>query len=153
MNTLKISLCFLLAFSLSGCANNNETSGQIIGGIAGATIGSQFGKGDGQIASTAIGAIAGSMIGGQIGADLDERDRLEQQRAFSNATSAPLGTNIHWRNINSGHHGSVTPIKEGYNEQGHYCRGVSQTIIVDNKEYHRYSKVCQYDHNNWYLVD
>lgn len=149
---IKVSL-ITLALSLTGCANNHQSSGQVIGGITGAVVGSQFGKGDGKVAGAAIGAIAGSMIGGHIGSQMDEQDRLKQKNAFHKATSAPLGTDIHWSNSSSGHHGSVTPIKEGYDQHGHYCRGINQTLIIDGEQVHTFNKICKYGDNKWYLVD
>ena len=53
--------------------NGAVNSGSVIGGIAGALLGSQTGGGNGKLALTAIGAVAGAMTG----------DRLSQQQQRS----------------------------------------------------------------------
>ena len=121
--------------------------------MTGAVIGSQFGKGNGKVVGATIGAIAGSIIGGQIGSQLDEQDKKAQENAFVRATSAPIGTKIHWHNRHSSYRGSVTPIQEGYNELGHYCRGIKHSVFIEDRVYHDYDSVCQFEDKTWYIVE
>ena len=60
---------------LTGCANSgpNETGGTLIGGAAGALVGSQFGGGAGQLVGTAVGAIGGAMAGNAVGKNMDKK--------------------------------------------------------------------------------
>ena len=145
-------MALMAMMTLSGCQNNHESAGQIIGGITGAVVGSQIGKGSGQNVGIAVGAIAGSMIGGQIGAQMDEQDKMRQKIALKEATKAPIGQDITWYNPESEHRGSITAIKEGYNSQGHYCRGLSQVVVIDGQESHSYHRVCYLGDNKWYLA-
>jgi uncharacterized protein YcfJ len=46
----------------------HSTGGAILGGLAGALVGSRFGGGGGQDAATVVGAIGGAMAGDRIGA-------------------------------------------------------------------------------------
>ena len=61
---------------MSGCMAhgsglNNQTGGTVIGGLAGAVVGNQFGKGSGKTAATALGAVIGAMTGNSVGAHMD----------------------------------------------------------------------------------
>ncbi len=51
---------------------DSETLGTLGGAAAGGLIGSQFGKGGGNVAATVGGVIAGGIIGNAIGRDADE---------------------------------------------------------------------------------
>ena len=64
-----------LTMLLAGCANSgpNETGGTLIGGAAGAVIGSQFGGGAGQLVGTAVGAVGGALAGNVVGKKLDKK--------------------------------------------------------------------------------
>lgn len=62
----------------TGCTTNmgrKETAGTLIGGAAGALIGSEFGGGTGRLIGTGIGAVAGALAGENIGKSLDEKDK------------------------------------------------------------------------------
>lgn len=138
---------------LTACSQNNQTSGQVIGGVTGAIIGQQFGEGENKALGAAIGAIAGTMIGGHIGSQLDEQDKIAQQNSLGRALNAPIGTDITWHNPSTGHRGSLTPIREGHDINGYYCRELSQTIVISHQPEHSYHRLCQYKTGQWYLVD
>lgn len=152
MNKYLIFAALFASMTFTGCERNNENTGQVIGGITGAVIGSQFGKGSGKNVGIAIGAIAGSMVGGKIGAQMDEQDKMRQQQALNQATQAPMGQNVTWHNPETNHRGSITPIQEGYNAEGHYCRGLSQVVVIDGQESNSYHRVCYMGDNKWYLA-
>jgi uncharacterized protein YcfJ len=62
--------------------HHGDGAGAVIGGIAGGLIGSQFGRGDGRVASAAVGAIAGTLIGHHAGRSSGHEvihDREEQR--------------------------------------------------------------------------
>lgn len=54
----------------------SNAAGTLIGGVAGAILGHQVGRGGGRDAATAVGAITGAIVGNQIGA----RDREVSER-------------------------------------------------------------------------
>ena len=65
-----------VAVGLSACnahtsGFNNQTGGTIVGGITGAVVGNQFGKGTGKTAATELGAVIGAMTGNSVGAHMD----------------------------------------------------------------------------------
>lgn len=47
--------------------NTGSTAGMVVGGVAGALLGSQIGGGSGRTAATAAGAIGGAMVGNHLG--------------------------------------------------------------------------------------
>ena len=70
-------------------SSDRSYTGTVIGGIAGALVGSRFGKGNGNTAATAAGAIAGAVIGDKVqgnggyargdGGEYDDRGREVQR--------------------------------------------------------------------------
>jgi uncharacterized protein YcfJ len=60
------------AVALGGCANmtpqeQNRATGQVVGGVTGAALGSLIGGGTGRTVAIASGAVIGTVVGGQIG--------------------------------------------------------------------------------------
>lgn len=64
---------------------DSETLGTLGGAAAGGLIGSQFGKGGGNVAATVGGVIAGGIIGNAIGRDADE-PRYYNNGGYSSTT-------------------------------------------------------------------
>lgn len=75
---------------------DNEDIGHVVGGIGGAVLGSQFGKGKGKTAATAAGAIGGLLLGGAIGREADSRSTVDLGSAPNPiATPAPVYTPVY----------------------------------------------------------
>ncbi len=72
-----------LTLSLAACAQpgsgnfgiSKQTGGAVLGGAGGALAGSQFGKGKGQLATTALGTLLGAWLGSEAGSSLDRADQ------------------------------------------------------------------------------
>ena len=60
------------AIVLSGCFATNQQGGTLIGGATGGLLGSQFGKGTGQLVATGLGVLAGAMSGSAVGQHMDQ---------------------------------------------------------------------------------
>ncbi len=143
------------ALILAACedAGQKETAGTVIGGVAGAVLGSQVGSGSGQIIATAVGTLAGAMIGSEIGKSLDRADQLAMAEAERKAHTAPIGEKIVWNNPDSGHSGSVTPIRDGRNAQNNaYCREYQTTVLIDGEEQAAFGRACQQPDGTWKVV-
>jgi surface antigen len=143
------------ALILAACedAGQKETAGTVIGGVAGAVLGSQVGSGSGRIVATAIGTLAGAMIGSEIGKSLDRADQLAMAEAEQKAHTAPIGEKIVWNNPDSGHSGSVTPIRDGRNAQNNaYCREYQTTVLIDGEEQAAFGRACQQPDGSWKVV-
>jgi len=51
----------------TGATPERSYGGAIIGGVAGALLGNQVGRGDGRYVATAVGAVTGAMVGDRLG--------------------------------------------------------------------------------------
>src|SRR3546814_5433411 len=78
--------------------------------------------------------------------DLDKADKAAMEQASHKATTAPVGQSISWRNPDTGHSGTVTPVKEGTASNGDYCREFQQTVTIGDKigRASCRERVCQY---------
>lgn len=141
---------------LSACTNDagqKETAGTVIGGVAGAVLGSQIGGGSGRLVATAVGTLAGAFIGNEIGRSLDRADKLAMAEAEQKAHAAPVGEKIVWNNPDSGHSGSVTPVRDGRNSQTNsYCREYQTTVVIDGREQSAFGTACQQPDGSWKVV-
>lgn len=153
--TSTIMAMLLALFFLSACSGemNKQSTGTLIGGVAGGLLGSRFGKGEGQLVATGIGALAGALIGGQIGKNLDEYDKAMLEKSSQQALEfSPSGSSVEWRNPDSGNYGYVTPTKTFRTNQGQYCREYTQEIIVGGQKQKAYGKACRQPDGNWQIT-
>ena len=151
-----IATMAVAAFVLAGCADYNSMGNkQMIGGGTGAVLGglagSQFGKGNGQLVGVGVGALLGALAGSSIGKSLDKADMAYAQQAHQQAYSAPIGQTINWNNPESGHYGTVTPVRDGRSTSGRYCREYSQTIYVDGRSETGRGTACQNSDGTWQI--
>ena len=161
MKTKIIALALTSVLALGACAQDGEqnswgmgtkqTVGTGAGALIGGILGSRVGGGSGQLWATGAGALLGAFAGSSIGKSLDESDKLANERAMTQATSAPLNHAITWNNPN-GHSGSVTPIREGHVQgSGQLCREYKQTINIDGKSQTAVGTACQNSDGTWTL--
>ena len=70
--------CFGLAVAAPApaAASDKEFFGTGLGAALGGLLGSQFGRGEGQLATTAAGVFFGGLVGQDVGQSLDRADRL-----------------------------------------------------------------------------
>ena len=151
----KIAPVVLVAVVLAACTpgREKEQMGAVAGAGVGALAGSQIGSGKGQLAAIAIGTLLGAWAGSEVGRQLDERDRLLASQAIQEAHTAPIGQTITWNNAQTGHAGTVTPTREGTNDQtGAYCREYQQTVTVGGKTQDAYGTACRQPDGTWKVV-
>jgi surface antigen len=148
---------------LAGCANagngpgefgaNKTTAGGLLGAVAGGLAGSQIGKGRGQLVAVGAGTLLGALIGSEAGKSLDKADQQYASRAHQQAQAAPLGQTIVWSNPQSGHSGSVTPVREGQiAATGEYCREYQQSVQVGGQTQRAYGTACRQADGSWRVV-
>ena len=151
------------AVLLAGCANsgngpgefgaNKTTAGGLLGAVGGAVAGSQFGQGKGRIAAAAAGTLLGALVGSEVGSSLDRADQQYARRAQSQAQAAPIGQSIVWSNPESGHSGTITPVREGrVASTGEYCREFQQTVTVGGQSQQAYGTACRQPDGSWRVV-
>lgn len=142
----------VMSLTLGGCAATQgpkQGTGTLIGGAAGAVLGSQVGNGKGRIAATAIGTLLGAAIGNDIGATMDELDRIKADRAFNQATQARVGSTINWNNPENGHSGSVKVVRDGTRDDGQYCREFQNTVMIGGQARQAYGTACRQPDGQW----
>ncbi len=151
-------ICTLLvsALALGACQTNqwgtDQTVGTLGGAAAGGLLGSQFGKGSGKLATTGLGVLLGAWVGNEIGASMDATDRLQYQQAEQRAYNGPIGQKVTWNNPGTGNSGIITPVRDGYDNTGSYCREFQQTITVGGQKQQGYGTACQQRDGTWKIV-
>lgn len=157
-----LTLALVSSLALGACAQNGQpnnwgmgnkqTIGTAGGAILGGLAGSSMGKGNGQLWATGAGALLGAFVGSSIGQSLDQADMAYHQQAVEKAYAAPLNQSINWSNPESGHSGTVTPVREGRQAStGNLCREYKQTIVVDGRAETAIGTACRNGDGTWTL--
>jgi surface antigen len=152
---MKFAAIAMTALVLTGCAQGagpKQGVGTVAGAVGGAAIGSQFGRGTGNIAAIAAGTLIGAFLGSEVGKSLDNADRAAIDQANARAYSAPVGERIAWNNPQSGNSGYVVPMREGTSANGAYCREFQNTIIVGGRQEQAYGTACRQPDGSWKVV-
>ncbi len=131
---------------------NPKTSiGAIGGGALGGLIAAAAG---GNAATIAASAVGGMLLGGLVGNLLDERDkRLAAEAAQRALETAPTGNPVSWKNPDSGHYGTVTPMMTYQTAGGSYCREYQTTVIIDGKQERGHGTACRQPDGSWKIVN
>jgi surface antigen len=153
----KITLLILfISLVLSACASSTwqENQKAIIGGVGGAAAGGLIASAfDADTAGILGGIILGGLIGGAVGDRMDAADRREANQATHRALETmPSGTTAAWRNPDSGHNGTVTPVRTYQASTGQYCREYQQTIAIDGQKRQAYGNACREPDGSWRIV-
>jgi surface antigen len=162
MRLTKLGAIALAMLALAACSQgpNGETEtplggtkqtlGTLGGAGAGAFIGSNIGHGSGNLAATVIGGLLGAFIGSEIGKSLDTADQLQAKQATQRSLEVtPTGQTVTWQNPDSGHSGTVTPVKTYQTAAGQYCREFQQTVTIDGKTQQAYGTACRQPDGTW----
>ena len=151
-----LTLALVAGLSLSACQTDSwgqkQTWGTGIGAVAGGLAGSQIGGGSGQLWATGAGVLLGALVGGEVGASLDKADRMYMAQSQSRAHTAPIGESISWNNPDSGHHGSITPVRDRTSSSGRYCREYQQDVVIAGKTQDGYGTACQQPDGSWQII-
>lgn len=160
MKKALLTLAAVSSLGLTACTGpngqmqwNKETMGTGIGALAGGLAGSQIGGGSGRLWATGAGVLLGGLVGSSIGSSLDKADMAYANQAAVQANSAPIGQPITWNNPQSGNHGTITPVRDGYTNDQRYCREYQQTITVGGRKESGYGTACQSANGDWEIVN
>jgi len=149
-------LAFIMPFLFAACTTTQEGehTKSIIGGLGGAAAGGFLAYGLGGGTAAVIGSsLLGGLIGGAIGDRMDAADKRQAQAATTKALeSAPSGTATHWKNPDSGHYGSVTPVRTYQTQNGQYCREYRQTVTIGGEQNEAYGTACRQPDGSWKIV-
>jgi surface antigen len=91
--------------------------------------------------------------GNALGAQITDQDRHLAEDAGRKAMAAPVGQVEHWRDAASGHDGTVTSTREGYNPAGVYCREFQVTLMVAGKGAQAFGETCRSPDGSWKIVN
>jgi surface antigen len=143
-------IMFIIGMNLAGCSDmSKQDVGTLSGGVIGGLVGSQFGKGGGQILAIGAGTIAGALIGGSIGKNMDDTDRLKMNQALE---SRPVGQPAYWQNQKTGNSYSVEPTKNVTIHGNPYCREYRSTADIAGKRQQIYGTACRQPDGSWKAV-
>lgn len=133
-------------YGVSSGRCNREEIGAVLGGAAGAVIGSRTSD-EHRTVATLLGAAAGALIGAAIGRDMDEGDRGCVGHALEIGTA---GQRISWTNATTGVSYVLVP-DAGRKSKGKACRGFVLTGTLQGKREERRGKACQSAAGRWDL--
>lgn len=153
---LKFSTVAIVLSLMTACADDygqKQAVGGVLGGVGGAVAGAQFGKGRGQIAAAALGTLLGAYLGSEVGKSLDRADQEAAYRAEQRAYTSPMGQTISWNNPQSGNYGSYTPVRDGNDQSGNYCREYQSKVTVQGKTQNAYGTACRQPDGSWKIVN
>jgi surface antigen len=144
----------LAAFTLANCATVGDNPKAAIGGLGGATVGGLIAAAaGGGGAGIAAGVIGGALLGGLVGNYLDDRDKKMAADSANRALeTAPSGQSVAWNNPDSGHSGTVTPVRT-YQSGGTYCREYQQTVTIDGKPQQSHGTACRQPDGSWKIAN
>lgn len=128
---------------------NKQTGGTVAGAVLGGVLGSNIGGGKGQLWATGAGALLGALVGSEIGKSLDRADQAYANRAFGQATSAPVGQEIAWSNPESGNSGTYVVNRTGRTADNRSCREFTQTIMIGGRAEQGVGVACQNPDGSW----
>lgn len=144
-------ICIFTSISLVGCENmNKQDIGTVGGALAGGLLGSQFGKGGGQLVAIGVGAVAGAFLGGAIGKSMDDTDKLKMQNALERT---PVGQPAYWENERTGATYTVVPVRNVTVEDNQYCREYRTTADIGGKKQQVYGTACRQPDGSWQVVN
>lgn len=130
---------------------NKQAVGTGVGALAGGLLGSQVGGGSGRLWTTGAGVLLGALAGSSVGASLDKADQAYADRAFSQATAAPVGQQITWANPDSGNSGAYTVNRTGRTADNRSCREFTQTIMIGGRSQQGVGTACQNPDGSWQI--
>jgi surface antigen len=153
----RLAAMALAALGLVGCANSDlgpkQTVGTLVGAGTGAFIGSHIGRGTGRLVATSVGTLLGAYLGNAAGKSLDRADQLYASRAEYEALEyTPSGSSTPWRNPDTGHYGSITPIETYETASGQYCREFQHQAQIGGRTRDVYGTACRTPDGQWQAV-
>ena len=128
---------------------NRDVLGAVLGGAAGAAVGSTVDKHDGRKAAIVGGAIIGVLVGGAIGQYMHSVD----QNCIGQALEyVPDGETIVWNNPNNGGDYQVTPAETYQRADGRYCREYVTEVLIGGRREQAYGTACRQPDGSWKVI-
>jgi surface antigen len=80
---------------------------------------------------------------------LSTEDQKQIDEAMQKAYTAPVGQKVSWNNPENGNSGTIIVIKDGYSQQGAYCREFQKTVVSGGQSTKTNSDFCQMPDGSW----
>jgi len=141
----------LVVVGTTGCTTMQDNPKASIGALGGAAFGGLIAAAAGGGGAAIAGAvIGGALIGGFAGNALDQRDkRLAAEAQQQALESARTGQAVPWSNPDTGHTGTVTPVRTFQGASGQYCREFQSDVIIDGKPDKAWGTACRQPDGSW----
>jgi surface antigen len=145
------ALALAAVLALTSCASIGDNPKTAVGGLGGAAVGGLIAAAaGGGGAGIAAGVLGGALLGGLVGNMLDDRDKkMAADSAQKALETAPAGKPVAWNNPDSGHSGTVTPVRTYQQANGQYCREYQQTVTIGGKAENSYGTACRQPDGSW----
>ena len=144
---LQAVMVLLCSASIASCSNmSNQDVGTLTGAAAGGVLGSTIGQGQGRILAIGVGALAGALVGNAIGKNMDDTDKLKQQRALENNS---VGQPAYWKNSQTGNSYKVVPVKNVTVNGNKLCREYRTVADIGGKKQEMYGTACRQADGSW----
>ena len=145
-----VAVLLLVMPFATGCATMEDNPKAAIGSLGGAAFGGLIAAAAGGGGAAIAGAvIGGALLGGLAGNALDQRDkRLAAEAQQKALESTPTGTPVAWTNPDTGHSGTITPVKT-YQSGGTYCREFQSNVVIDGKPDKAWGTACRQPDGSW----
>jgi len=127
---------------------NRDAIGAVLGGVAGAAVGSQIGDGNGRTVAIIVGAAVGALIGSRIGRSLDDGDRACIGHALEVGAA---GRNVVWQNAATGVNYTVVP-GSGSKNGASTCRNFTLVALGGGKKSTQQGVACQSKPGVWQIA-
>lgn len=82
--------------------------------------------------------------------NLNEQQQREHEAAQVQATAAPIGETIFWKEGNAS--GYVTPTREGTSSAGRYCREFQHEVTIGGKKEQSHGTACRQPDGSWEVI-
>ncbi len=155
MTSKHVILLTVTAFIIAACESGREkeTFGTVAGGAVGGLIGSQIGSGSGSVAAGIGLGLLGAYLGNRIGKQLDDKDKLEAEKAAQASFNDPQdGRNYAWNNPESRRYGDVSSNRTYINRAGQTCREYTTTAMIAGKLERAAGTACRQTDGTWRVV-
>jgi surface antigen len=127
-----------------------EVVGTLLGAALGGFLGAQIGDGTGNKVAIGAGVLAGGLLGNKLGASMDCQDQQYHVDTTQNALETqPVGQSSTWVNPDTGHSGTVTPVKTFQTADGTHCREFNQLLSVDGQTEEVTGTACRQADGTW----
>ena len=98
------------------------------------------------------GTLFGALLASDVGAGIRGSDVPFARKVIDAAHGTRAGARLEWRNPETGNAGSVTPIREGYAQNGAFCREYHQSMTVSGRTGQVLGVTCRQPDGQWRLV-